>query len=69
MKNGFLNNFEKTTAISLKQINIIIVIKRKLVFFFRTVSYSWFRVTFIFSGLVFLEITFLYSCFLPKFGL
>ena len=33
IKNDFLNNFEKTTAISLKQIYIIIVIKRKLVFF------------------------------------
>ena len=31
IKNGFLDNFEKTTVISLKQINIIVVIKRKLV--------------------------------------
>ena len=30
-KKGFLNNFEKTTVISLKQINIIVIIKRKLV--------------------------------------
>ena len=31
IKNGFLNNFEKTAVISLKQINITVIIKRKLV--------------------------------------
>ena len=31
MKNDFLNDFDKTTVFSLKQINIIVIIKRKLV--------------------------------------
>ena len=31
IKNGFLNDFNKTTVFSLKQINIIVITKRKLV--------------------------------------
>ena len=30
IKNNFLNNFETTTVISLKQIDIIVIIKRKV---------------------------------------